>query len=452
MQQPVSNNGQASPAKVPSVAGTGAHFGLAQRRKDATATADRALVERTQRWLKENPHLTNAELRERVRLLHEGELPPYIGDQDQTPPPADDDEPARYCDELEKPKPSAQPRAFTNLVVKATNAMPEIQWLVQDMLSLGGTSLLVGDAKIGKTRLAQYLAAQVCDGREFLGRKTASAPVLFLALEGSESGIISQFMKLAPDNAKQNLFVRTSADGSLSLQELVEEIRWHGACLVVIDTLQRFADIKDANDYAIVTRALEPLVRMAVTENIHLCLLHHTNKGGGFMGSQAFKAMVDTMFTFTKRDGVLTLSAVQRNADELPPTMLALNEDTGRFVFGGDVWRAQNEVNAQHIERLLRETPGLCRDDIFTVIGARYRLHPKMVRFVFDRMKHEGKLRWNHEGKPRYPALYAMKDDDRPIPDDGYAAKKAKQVSLLDSPGENQENVLVVTLKGNETA
>ena len=68
---------------------------------------------------------------------------------------------------------------------------------------------------------------------------------------------------------------------------------------MVIDILQKFCRVKDLNDYAQVTRALEPLMSTARQFNCHIQLLHHAGKrdredGDDILGSTGLLGGVDT--------------------------------------------------------------------------------------------------------------------------------------------------------------
>ena len=55
-----------------------------------------------------------------------------------------------------------------------------IEWLIADMLPLGGVTLLSAASGTGKTWLAYAIAGAVARGREFLGRKVCQRPVCYL--------------------------------------------------------------------------------------------------------------------------------------------------------------------------------------------------------------------------------------------------------------------------------
>src|SRR5271157_239466 len=69
----------------------------------------------------------------------------------------------------------------------------EIEWLVDNMLPVGGLSVLVSKPKIGKTTLARYLALCVARGEPFLGREVREGGVIYYGLEELKVGIKRHF-------------------------------------------------------------------------------------------------------------------------------------------------------------------------------------------------------------------------------------------------------------------
>ena len=174
-------------------------------------------------------------------------------------------EPGHKDNDQSKPDDSADKakHKFTLLSAKDILATddPETQWLLDGILPAGGMSLLVAKPKVGKTTLALNLAIAVARGTDFLGRKVAQGPVVYLALEEKKGpvkkklaagGITDEPLKFHFGSAPQEAFRQVEA--------LIVET---GAKLLIIDVLQKFCRVRDLNDYAQVTNALEPLMSAA---------------------------------------------------------------------------------------------------------------------------------------------------------------------------------------------
>ena len=205
----------------------------------------------------------------------------------------------------------------------------DMEWLVDGMLSCGGLSLLTSAPKAGKSTLARCLAAAVAQGRDWLGRTVRHGNVLLLSLEDHRRDVREHF-KLLDVAADDPVFMQIGLiDLRHSVPLLHDAMERTKPVLVIIDTLMRFAKIKDANDYANVTEALNPVIDMARKTEAHIMLTHHSRKSGGqdgseALGSTALFGSVDTLLSL-KRDGTRrTLYSVQRSGDDLPEMVLDL--------------------------------------------------------------------------------------------------------------------------------
>src|SRR5437868_616914 len=96
----------------------------------------------------------------------------------------------------------------------------------------------------------------------------------------------------------------------------------------------RMGDIKDYSQASI---ALEPLVELAHTYNVHMMLLHHLTKGesysspsDGFLGSQGIFASADLGLLMYKKGDVRTLltDGPQRFDIDLPEITLHFDKET----------------------------------------------------------------------------------------------------------------------------
>jgi hypothetical protein len=103
--------------------------------------------------------------------------------------------------------------------------------------------------------------------------------------------------------------------------------------LLIIDPLFRFTRVKDGNDYAQVTGALEPLLVLARETGAHVSCAHHAGKGereGGdsILGSTAIFAAVDTALIMKRSERYRTISSQQRYGEDLPESVLYFNQQT----------------------------------------------------------------------------------------------------------------------------
>jgi hypothetical protein len=109
--------------------------------------------------------------------------------------------------------------------------------------------------------------------------------------------------------------------------------------LVIVDPLFRFTRVKDANDYAAVTTALEPLGTLARETGAGVLAVHHLGKGdreGGdsILGSTAIFAAVDTALLLKRTEKYRTLGSVQRYGEDLEEITLTW-DPTARTMAAG---------------------------------------------------------------------------------------------------------------------
>ena len=123
--------------------------------------------------------------------------------------------------------------------------------------------------------------------------------------------------------AGEPLFFHFGLPPAKALEQIDALVAETGAGLVVIDTLQKLARIRDLNDYSQVTNTLVSLLDVARKRNCHIMLLHHVGKmehseGDEVLGSTALLAAVDTAIFLKKREQGRTLSTIQRYGENIP--------------------------------------------------------------------------------------------------------------------------------------
>jgi hypothetical protein len=97
--------------------------------------------------------------------------------------------------------------------------------------------------------------------------------------------------------------------------------------------------VKDGNDYAIMTPALEPLLVLARDTGAHVQFVHHGGKGekadiDAALGSTAIAGAVDAQLVLKRSDRYRTLSSVQRYGEDLAALTLEMDAITRRISAG----------------------------------------------------------------------------------------------------------------------
>ena len=76
-----------------------------------------------------------------------------------------------------------------------------LDWLVDRLLPAGGTSLLLGTPKSGKSTMARILAAKAAAGVQWYGRNVKAGPVLYVARDGARrcASMFGPWRRALPD-------------------------------------------------------------------------------------------------------------------------------------------------------------------------------------------------------------------------------------------------------------
>jgi hypothetical protein len=288
---------------------------------------------------------------------------------------------------------------FTRLGDLLNEPEEQVRWLVEGHLPGGGDSLLVAKPKVGKSTLARCLALAVARGDDFLGCRTSQGPVFYLALEEKRSEVKRHFQAMG---ARQDdpIFVFCStapADGLAQLRAAAEREK---PVLIIVDPLFRFTRIKDGNDYAAVTNALEPLHAFARECGAHVLAVHHAGKrgdgGDSVLGSTALFGAVDTLLLMKRSDRYRTLSSIQRYGTDLEEITLDYDSDT-RTLSAGVARSEADEAEARKAisEYLATQTEPVEENLIHEAIEARRATKQKALRKLVD----AGKVKRTGTGK-----------------------------------------------------
>lgn len=167
--------------------------------------------------------------------------------------------------------------------------VPEISWLVKNLIPVRGVTIFAGDAGSCKTYIALYLAICCTNNTKVLDTfDTKKIKVLYLDGENGDSTLKTRIVALRDGkNLKnedlQDLSFIVESEVKLlrgkPLEQLEKAISEHKPQLVIIDSLIRFtvADEDKSKDIKLVYDAIKSLIEKY---NISFLILHHTRKGG----------------------------------------------------------------------------------------------------------------------------------------------------------------------------
>lgn len=202
------------------------------------------------------------------------------------------------------------------------------------ILREGEISMLVGRAYAGKSTFACALTRALTLGEPLLGRECFRATVGYMALERNGNAVARQLEKWELASSVHFL-AEIPAMRPDDLAELLHaEIVRLGLNVVIVDHLQNLIRVRDSNDYAAVSLALQPFQRVARKTGAHILLLHHqgkTERGGviDVMGSEAYRASADALLEAKADDDRYFIRAEVRGEGDLPKTKVKVDFETG---------------------------------------------------------------------------------------------------------------------------
>ena len=289
-------------------------------------------------------------------------------------------------DRANRTNPQTKAFQFTELKTLLAEPQENRPWLVEDILPMAGLSILGAKPKVGKSTLARNLALAIARGETFIGRKTVQGSVVYLALEEKRAEVQRHFQRMGAQ--EEPVFIHVGAAPEEAMAALADAIAKHIPVLAIIDPLLKLIRLTNANDYAEVTRELEPLLELARTSGCHLLCVHHLGKGervGGdaLLGSTALFAAVDTLLMMQRHDQIRTLETHQRYGEDLSETVVAFDLETGRITLGGTLASVQ-------METCMREVLQFVGDDertepqIKDAIGGNQTTVAKAIRQLVD--------------------------------------------------------------------
>lgn len=238
-------------------------------------------------------------------------------------------------------------------------------WIIPGILPQGST-IMSGSPKGGKSWAMLDVATTLSTGGQIFGdRRLSPGRSLYLALEDTPRRLKNRLIKQAAHPSSQCHIVTEwprDHNSILLLHEFMDE--YPDTKLIIIDTLARFANIRDGNDYAEMTNTLAGIKAIADYYNIAIVIVHHTRKTESddfvhsSLGSTGITGAVDTILVLKKKRGTndAKLSVTGRDVEEHEYAM-KFNIDTCRWSIIGDAHDVAETAAQQEILNLLKMSP-----------------------------------------------------------------------------------------------
>ena len=293
--------------------------------------------------------------------------------------------------------------------------LPEPNWLVPGMISMGLTSVS-GRPKVGKSKLCLQLAAAKATGEYFLSRKLEKGRVLYIDLENPPIRIQERAQKMEiPITADLVIESKWPHLDNGGLKDLEEDIKIEKWDLVIIDTLSRVLSVKaDQLKLGQMSEMTGKLQTLAMSYKMSIILIDHQRKGNrnsgydpvdDILGSTGKSAPLDTILGLYRKGETVTLKIVGRDIEE-QEIKLQLDPESLN-------WSVREEARSQNHSRkdsVLHASGELLDKDVMpttTNIADHLGLDKGNVSSDLKELEAEGKMVAGEKqgrDKPYYPA------------------------------------------------
>lgn len=222
------------------------------------------------------------------------EEPPMTWDSWDEPPPAPS-EPAKI---------ETGPRFDLYSAFDALQPQPDVDWIVENLISPGSVNILVGEPGSKKTYALLDMGVKIGGGKSWLGMPTRKGTVLIIDEESGYRRLSRRLGGVLRGNnadhetpifytTLSNLNIRNALDVA-HMQKLIEDVE---ADLVIIDALADVVPGADENSVQDMQPPMIGLRGVAEKTQAAIMVIHHSNKNGNYRGSSAIKGSVDLMLT-----------------------------------------------------------------------------------------------------------------------------------------------------------
>jgi hypothetical protein len=235
--------------------------------------------------------------------------------------------------------------------------------------------------------------------------------VFYLGLEEKRAEVKRHFaaMGAKPEDDVYFWVAPSPEHGLELLRAAVARVR---PVLVIIDPLFRMIRVKDSNEYAQMTAAMDPILTLARSTGAHVLVTHHASKGdrsGGdsVLGSTAIFGSVDSTLILKRTERYRTLTTIQRYGEDLEEVTLVLDPETRAVNLGESRQDAdQSEAEGAILDALRGAAAPMTEPEIGEAVEGRTSLKRKALRALYA----AGKVTRTGRGGKGDPFLYAAEN------------------------------------------
>jgi hypothetical protein len=285
----------------------------------------------------------------------------------------------------------------------------EVPFIVDNLLPSGGTSIVAAQPKVGKTTLLRQMSLAISRGHMFLARQTFQGPVIYFSVEEKAAEIKKHFKEMGADGTEP-IYIFAERAPKDAIDQLVPMLKEIKPSLLILDTLFKIIRVKDTNDYAAVSNALEPIQEIARKTGTHIMGVHHAGKGqksgtDAILGSTATFAAFDTAIMLGRSGNKRTIETTQRYGTDLETSALLYDSKTRTSMLGPEDWKVKSDERCDEILAFVRKAGRpVTQPEIKMATG----LDVKIVSKTLKSMVSSGKLTERGLGVKGDPTLYSI--------------------------------------------
>jgi hypothetical protein len=228
------------------------------------------------------------------------------------------------------------PEPFRVLSDLELDDLPDPEWLIDGVLPTGSAAALIAPPASGKSFAAIDVAFHIAAGREWHGRETKVAKVLYVAAEGVRGlkSRVRAWKKARGVTTACNVRFIPEPVQLLDPNEVARLIATAGfedaqlPTLIIIDTFARCFVGGDENSATAMGQAVEAIRQIQAATGATVLLVHHTRKADGVeRGSSALRGALDVMISMRKDGPLVSLSSAKmKDASDFEDIHLRLVE------------------------------------------------------------------------------------------------------------------------------
>jgi hypothetical protein len=205
-----------------------------------------------------------------------------------------------------------QPRKLSDIMTEDTPT----DFVIEGILRAGGTTILIGEPKLGKSQMSLDLALAVSRGEAFAGLATKKGRVIYYALEDGEDIVRDRVKSRGLTGLDEDLYIGTTppvVEDSTALLE--EHIDIFQPSMVIIDTLRAMSvSTGKSENEASFADSIYRIAKVARERGVAAIIVHHTVKATSgnpitdARGTSAIAGAVDVVAGLYRRDDGMKLA------------------------------------------------------------------------------------------------------------------------------------------------